>query len=89
MTSLIEMLKVNLKQRAYSPKAQFKQLAIGTLLSTAAMTFLSLTNAFDKQWLFITLQLFILFAVTYAIPGYIGVWLWRMKNVFYGKDNQS
>jgi len=66
-----------------NPTAQIKKLVIGTLLSILAMMALILTSDLESQWLFYALSFVLVLGVGYAIPGYIGIWVWRMKDVLF------
>ena len=74
-----------LKEMSENPVAQIKRLAIGTLLSLLAMMALVLTSDLEKQWLFYSLSIILVVGVIYAIPGYIGIWVWRMKDTLFKK----
>ena len=74
-----------LKEMSENPMAQIKRLAIGTLLSLLAMMALVLTSDLEKQWLFYALSIILVIGVVYAIPGYIGIWVWRMKDTLFKK----
>ena len=39
----------------------------------------------EKVWLFYLLSIIGISAIIYAVPGYIGVWAWRMKHVLFKK----
>jgi len=81
--TLKHQLARKLKQMAETPKAQIKRLAIGTLVSLITMIALVLTSDFASQSLFYALILFLAGGVIYAIPGYIGIWMWRMKDTLF------
>ena len=74
-----------LKEMSKNPTAQIKRLAIGTLLSLLAMMALVLTSDLESQWLFYALSIILVVSVVYAIPGYIGIWVWRMKDTLFKK----
>jgi hypothetical protein len=76
-------LKKKLYQMAITPKAQIKKLAIGTFISITSFIALILTTPLESQWLFYILNGLTITGVLIAIPGYLGVWLWRMKDVFF------
>jgi multisubunit Na+/H+ antiporter MnhG subunit len=67
---------------AANPSQQIKQLAIGTAISLIAMLALVLSSDFENVWLFYFLSLVTALGILYAIPGYIGIWIWRMKDIF-------
>jgi len=71
---------------AINPKAQIKRLFIGTLLSAAFMLAIIFTSSWENQWLFYFLAACLGLSVLYAIPGYLGVWVWRMHDVIF-KNN--
>ncbi len=68
---------------AENPKAQLIQLATGTIISLLSMFALVLTSDWENQWIFYLLNITLIAAVIYAIPGYIGIWLWRMKDTLF------
>jgi len=74
-----------LKEMSENPIVQIKRLAIGTLLSLLAMMALVLTSDLELQWLFYILSIILVVGVVYAIPGYIGIWVWRMKDTLFKK----
>ncbi|PCI72657.1 MAG: hypothetical protein COB38_03965 [Gammaproteobacteria bacterium] len=74
-----------LKKMSENPTVQIKRLAIGTLLSLLAMMALVLTSDLEFQWLFYILSIILVVGVAYAIPGYIGIWVWRMKDTLFKK----
>ncbi|PHS18187.1 MAG: hypothetical protein COA86_08575 [Kangiella sp.] len=74
-----------LKEMSENPTVQIKRLAIGTLLSLLAMLALVLTSDLELQWLFYILSIILVVGVVYAIPGYIGIWVWRMKDTLFKK----
>jgi len=81
--SLSQKTANRLKQMASSPKQQIIRLAVGTLVSLIAMIGLLLSSDYSSQWLFYSLSLVLIAGILYAIPGYIGIWMWRMKDVFF------
>jgi len=80
-------IKNHLKQMASSPKAQIKRLAIGTGISILAMLMIFFTSYLEYQWLFYLFAVISSLGIIYAIPGYIGVWVWRMKDVIFRDDD--
>ncbi len=76
-----------LKQMSETPKIQIKQLVIGTLISLIGMTAIIFTAQLENQLLFYFLVLILSSGVIYAIPGYIGIWVWRMKDTLFKKSN--
>ena len=75
--------KEKLKLMAATPKTQIKRLAIGTFVSLVALLALVVTSEFEYEWLFYLLSFCMLMGIAYAIPGYIGIWLWRMKDTLF------
>ena len=71
------------KQMANTPKAQLTQLAIGTSISALSILMLTFVSYMEIHWLFYLLVFTALIGFLYAIPGYIGIWLWRMRNVLF------
>ena len=74
---------------AYSPKIQIKKLALGTASATVSMVTIILTSHLESQWLFYGLVLTIMVSILYAIPGYIGIWIWRMRDVFFEESQKK
>jgi len=70
---------------AMNPKEQIKKLFIGTILSTISMGLIIFTSGWENLWLFYFLVVCMIASVAYAIPGYIGVWVWRMHDVIFRK----
>ena len=81
--NLKKQLKNKLYQMANTPKTQIKQLALGTLISTISIIFLTLTSPLENSWLFYGLNALTILGIIIAIPGYIGVWVWRMKKILF------
>ncbi len=73
----------HLHRMAMTPKAQIKKLAIGTLVSLLAMLGLILTSELANPLVFYSLSSLLVIAVCYAIPGYVGIWVWRMQKVIF------
>jgi len=84
--SLKKTIRNHLKQMANSPKAQIKRLASGTAVSIISMLLIFVTSFLEYQWLFYSLVVIASAGIAYAIPGYIGVWVWRMRDLLF-KDN--
>jgi len=80
-------IKNHLKEMANSPKTQIKRLAIGTAISILAMLMIFFTSYLEYQWLFYLFAIISSLGIIYAIPGYIGVWVWRMKDVIFRDDD--
>jgi len=76
-------LTKKLQQMADTPKTQIKRLAVGTLIALLAMMSIVLTSHLESQWLFYILTLLLAAGIIYAIPGYIGIWVWRMKDTLF------
>lgn len=73
-----------------TPKAQFKQLALGTILAVLSMGMLWLTSHLESQFVFYGLVACLVASILYAVPGYLGVWLWRMRDtLFKNNDHQK
>jgi len=79
-------IKDHLRQMAYSPKAQIKKLAIGTTVSIIAMLMNFFTSQLEYQWLFYLFAIISSLGIIYALPGYIGIWVWRMRDVIFKDD---
>ncbi len=71
---------------AVTPNKQLKQLAIGTVISAISMIVMTLTSDLENRWLFYFLVSINILAIIYAIPGYIGMWVWRMRKVLFDID---
>lgn len=76
-----------LQRMATTPRAQIKRLAIGSLASLLIMLALVLTSELENQLVFYSLSGLLAIAVGYAIPGYIGVWVWRMQKVLFRQED--
>lgn len=79
----MKSVKSLLRQMASTPKKQLKQLLIGTAGAFVCMLGLVLTSQFESEWLFYCLSFVLVLFFLYAIPGYIGIWVWRMKNLIF------
>lgn len=84
-----EWLENTLKEMANTPAKQIRKLAIGSLLSLIAMGLLIITSDLENQIVFYSLATIALLAIIYAVPGYIGIWVWRMKSTLFRKDNKQ
>ncbi len=82
-----QRLVAHLKVMANNPQAQIKRLAIGTLVSLIASVLQVITSQWESQTLFYFLSFFTLAGVVYALPGYLGIWMWRMRDTLF--KNQS
>ncbi len=87
--SLKNKIVEHLKHMAYTPKAQIKRLAIGTGVSTFSILLLIMVSHWEIRWLFYLLVVITSLGILYAIPGYIGVWVWRMRDVLFGKEDNK
>ena len=74
-----------LESMAENPREQLKRVAIGTAICFCSLLALILTSSLEKVWLFYLLSIIGISAIIYAVPGYIGVWAWRMKHVLFKK----
>lgn len=79
-------IKSKLRQMALTPKTQLKRLAFGTLGALVCMLVLFFTSHFASPWIFYTLSVLVVVFTLYAIPGYLGIWLWRMRKFFFDLD---
>jgi uncharacterized membrane protein YccC len=82
----MQPLKDKLRQMAENPRSQLKQLIIGTLGAFFCMLLLIYTSEQENAVLFYFLSTLLMFCVLYAIPGYLGIWMWRMRKVFFDID---
>ena len=93
MKELKKKIMNHLHQMAMNPKEQLKKLFVGTILSAVSMGLIIFTSDRENQWLFYLLVICVIGSVFYAIPGYIGVWVWRMHDVIFkthkNKDSAS
>ncbi|MGB0496373.1 MAG: hypothetical protein ACPGJI_08445 [Kangiellaceae bacterium] len=71
------------RKRSETPNLQIKQLAIGTIISLVAMTAIIFIAQFENQILFYFFALILFAGIIYAIPGYIGIWVWRMRETLF------
>ena len=76
-----------LHKMAMTPRTQLKQLANGSLVSLLAMIGLVFTSELENPGVFYGLTAVLVLAIAYAIPGYIGIWVWRMRDVLFPKDS--
>jgi len=83
---MIDRLITRLKQMALTPKQQLKQLLIGTLGAFISMILILFSSQWEIDWLFYLLALITGFFIAYAIPGYIGIWVWRMRKFLFDFD---
>ncbi len=74
---------------ANTPKTQIIRLAVGTAISSSAFIVLLLTSEIENSLLFYGLSVIAMLGITYAIPGYIGIWLWRMKSVMFNESSNK
>jgi len=78
-------IKEKLMNMAENPKVQLIQLATGTIICLLSMFALVLTSDWENQWIFYLFNIVLFAGVIYAIPGYIGIWVWRMKDTLLRK----
>jgi len=79
-----------LEEMAKNPVKQIKQLATGTLISLVTMGLILVTSDLENQSLFYLLSFVTVLGIIYAIPGYLGIWVWRMKDsLFKSKKRDS
>jgi len=71
---------------ALTPKTQLKQLALGTCGALLSMLLIVVTSHWPQPWLFYLLSVFLILSILYALPGYLGIWLWRMRKFFFDLD---
>ena len=76
-------LKLRLKQMASDPKKHLKRMVKGTLGALVTMLLLVTTSSYESKALFYSLSFALILCIAYAIPGYLGIWLWRMRDVFF------
>ena len=81
-----DSLKNKLREMANTPRTQLKRLVIGTALSLLGAVGLLIASGGESQWIFYLSSIVILVGVIYALPGYIGIWLWRMRKFFFDED---
>ncbi|MDH5629606.1 MAG: hypothetical protein OEY96_05560 [Gammaproteobacteria bacterium] len=77
----------HLRQMALTPKQQIKQLLTGTLTSLAGVLLMLFTSELQNQWSFYLLSTLIVLGILYALPGYLGIWMWRMRKFFFDIDD--
>ena len=82
----MNVIKDKLRQMALSPQKQLRRLALGTVGSVTSMLFLFLTSAQESAILFYFLSTILVVCVIYALPGYIGIWVWRMRKSLFNLD---
>ena len=82
----LDSFKNKLREMANTPRTQLKRLVIGTFLSLIGAIGLFVASGDESQWLFYLSSVVILIGVLYALPGYIGIWLWRMRKFFFDED---
>ncbi|WP_196140968.1 hypothetical protein [Aliikangiella sp. G2MR2-5] len=79
-------LKSRFKNMALTPKTQLKRLLAGTLGALICMLALVLTADLEIAWLFWGLSIALGICILYSLPGYLGIWLWRMRSFFFDLD---
>ncbi len=82
-------IREKLVSMAENPKAQLIQLVAGTIVSLLSMFALVLTSDWENQWVFYLLNALLIAGVIYAIPGYVGIWLWRMKDSLFRNSSSN
>lgn len=78
-----------LQQMANTPKTQIKRLALGTAIASLSMIALTATSHFESSWLFYILVSTTILGILLAIPGYIGIWVWRMRDVLFRANSKK
>ena len=79
-------IKARFRQMALTPKIQFKKLIIGTIGAFVCMLTLIFTSSLENVYLFYFLSFILVLCITYAVPGYIGIWVWRMRKSLFNID---
>ncbi|MGX5173018.1 hypothetical protein ACUR5C_03215 [Aliikangiella sp. IMCC44653] len=82
----LQSIKAHFRNMALTPITQLKRLAIGTLLSLIFSATLILFAEALTAWLFYSLALALILSALYALPGYFGIWLWRMRKFLFDLD---
>jgi len=75
-----------LKACANNPSSQIKRLAIGTFIALLAMLVQIFTSQWASQFLFYLISLVMFAGIFYALPGYLGIWIWRMRGTFFREE---
>ncbi|MCW8875853.1 MAG: hypothetical protein OQJ89_03165 [Kangiellaceae bacterium] len=83
---LPDSLNKRLRDMALTPRKQLKRLLVGTIVSMFGIIALIYVSKTENQWLFTSVSVIVIASVLYAIPGYIGIWMWRMRKVFFDLD---
>jgi len=89
MKDLKSKIMTRLHTMAMNPKEQIRKLFIGTISSVISMGLIAFTSHWENQWLFYFLVVCVIASVAYAIPGYIGVWVWRMHDVIFRNHKET
>ena len=66
-----------------TPKTQMKILVIGTAIALVSMIALLFTSSLESTLLFYLFVFFMAVGIAIAIPGYIGIWVWRMRDTLF------
>jgi len=82
-------LKDKLEVMAMTPRTQFKRLAIGTLAGILVMGLMWVTASLESDLVFYFLVFCLTLSILYAVPGYLGVWLWRMRDTLFKKPSSG
>lgn len=82
----MEKLKTKLRQMALTPKVQIRRLLVGTVGALTSMLVLLFTSQQENTITFYSFSLILILFVLYAAPGYIGIWMWRMRRFFFDLD---
>ncbi|MDQ7048159.1 MAG: hypothetical protein Q9M92_00930 [Enterobacterales bacterium] len=85
---LKKRLVAYLKTMAANPQAQIKRLAIGTFISLIASILQIFSSQWESQILFYILSFIMLAGVIYALPGYLGIWMWRMRDTLFRNNSK-
>jgi len=89
MKELKSKIMDQLHVMAMNPKEQLKKLFIGTILSAISMGLIVFTSDWENHWLFYFLSACMVISIIYAVPGYIGVWVWRMHDVLFKNHKET
>ncbi len=71
------------KQMALTPRKQLKQLLVGTVGGLLAMIGVLIASHFEQTYWFYLFASIVAICLIYALPGYIGIWLWRMRKFLF------
>jgi len=76
-------IRDKLEQMARTPRQQLKRLIIGTVAALFFALALMLTSDLSSTWLFYLLAAGLIAACLYGLPGYLGIWLWRLRRILF------